>query len=128
MQKANRYKCRYCNYIYSPLVGEPRRGIPAGTEFEDLPDDYTCPVCGAIGKGKIGKSGFVPWKPTKYRCKVCGYVYDEKRGEPQSGIKAGTPFDDLPDNYTCPVCGLDPKITSFYGKVYKGYFEPVLSD
>lgn len=127
MTQVKRYKCRYCNYIYSPLAGEPRRGIPAGTEFEDLPDDYTCPLCIAEGKGRIGKAGFDPWIPTKWRCKVCGYVYDVKRGEPQHGIAPGTAFEDLPDDYTCPVCGLDVKITQFYGKVYKGYFDPLMT-
>ena len=44
--KLKRYKCRLCGYIYSPLRGEPHHGIPAGTPFEDLPEDYVCPVCG----------------------------------------------------------------------------------
>ena len=42
----NRYICRMCGYVYSPLRGEPHNGIPAGTEFDDLPDTYVCPVCG----------------------------------------------------------------------------------
>ena len=41
----------------------------------------------------------------KYKCTVCGYVYDPENGEPDSGIKAGTKFEDLPDNWVCPVCG-----------------------
>jgi len=82
MEKVKRYRCKYCNYIYSPLRGEPHRGIPAGTAFEDLPEDYICPVCGATGKGPIGAWGFEPWEPTRYVCKICGYVYDKKRGEP----------------------------------------------
>jgi len=104
-----RYKCRLCGYIYSPLRGEPQYGIPAGTEFDDLPEDYVCPLCGYQGKGKIGKWGFEEWHPTKYICAVCGYVYDENRGEPHRGIKPGTKFEDLPDNYVCPVCALDLK-------------------
>jgi rubredoxin len=51
----SRYKCRMCGYIYSSLRGEPHNGIPAGTEFDDLPDTYVCPVCGFQGKGKVGK-------------------------------------------------------------------------
>ena len=42
----------------------------------------------------------------KYEC-VCGYIYDEESGDPENGIAAGTKFDDLPDDWTCPVCGLD---------------------
>jgi rubredoxin len=125
MVKVQRYKCRYCGYVYSPLRGEPHNGIPAGTAFADLPDSYVCPVCGLQGKGKIGKGGFEPFEPTRYRCKICGYIYDPARGEPRRGIKPHTPFEDLPPDYACPVCGLDPKITQHYGKVGKSQFEPL---
>jgi rubredoxin len=120
-----RYKCRLCGYIYSPLRGEPHNGIPAGTAFDDLPDTYVCPVCGYQGKGKIGKWGFEEWRPTRYICSMCSYVYDEKRGEPHRGIKAGTKFEDLPDDYVCPVCAQDPKIRLQFGKVRKQGFEPI---
>lgn len=42
----------------------------------------------------------------KYLCTVCGYVYDEAEGEPDNGIPAGTAWEDLPDDYTCPICGV----------------------
>lgn len=120
-----RYKCRLCGYIYSPLIGEPHNGIPAGTAFEDVPDDYVCPICGQQGKGRIGKWGFEEWRPTRYACLMCNYVYDEKRGEPHRGIKPGTRFEDLPDDYVCPVCALDPKISLQFGKVRKNGFGPL---
>lgn len=41
----------------------------------------------------------------KYKCTVCGYVYDPENGDPDSGIAAGTKFEDLPDAWVCPVCG-----------------------
>lgn len=41
----------------------------------------------------------------KYVCQVCGYIYDPAVGDPDSGIEPGTPFNDLPDDWTCPVCG-----------------------
>ena len=41
----------------------------------------------------------------KYECSVCGYVYDPEEGDPDNGIDPGTPFDDLPDDWVCPVCG-----------------------
>jgi len=44
-------------------------------------------------------------KMEKYRCTVCNYVYDPEKGDPDSGIKAGTPFEKLPDDWVCPVCG-----------------------
>ncbi|HPZ43376.1 MAG TPA: rubredoxin [Bacillota bacterium] len=40
----------------------------------------------------------------KYRCIPCGYVYDPELGDPDNGIKPGTPFEDIPDDWTCPVC------------------------
>jgi rubredoxin len=121
----NRYICRMCGYVYSPLRGEPHNGIPAGTEFEDLPDTYVCPVCGYQGKGKIGKWGFDEWHPTRYICSMCNYIYDEARGEPHRGIKPGTKFEDLPDDYRCPVCALDPKISKSFGNVLKQGFSPL---
>lgn len=41
----------------------------------------------------------------KYECSVCGYVYDPSKGDPDNGITAGTPFEKLPDDWVCPVCG-----------------------
>jgi len=49
-----RYKCKVCNYIYDPENGEPRTNTPPGTAFEDLPDNWNCPKCGA------GKFRFIP--------------------------------------------------------------------
>ena len=65
-----------------------------------------CPVCGQEGKGRIGKWGFEEWVPTRWLCTLCDYVYDEKRGEPHRGIKPGTKFEDLPDDFICPECGV----------------------
>lgn len=42
----------------------------------------------------------------KYVCKVCGYIYDPQTGDPDSNIPPGTPFEKLPDNWICPVCGV----------------------
>lgn len=44
-------------------------------------------------------------KMAKYECTVCGYVYDPELGDPDGGIKPGTPFEALPDNWVCPICG-----------------------
>lgn len=46
-------------------------------------------------------------KMEKYVCKVCGYIYDPEKGDPDSGIKPGTPFEELPEDWVCPVCGVD---------------------
>ena len=42
----------------------------------------------------------------KWTCIGCGYVYDEAVGDPDSGIAPGTKFEDLPDDWVCPVCGV----------------------
>jgi len=42
----------------------------------------------------------------KYVCEVCGYVYDPAQGDPDSGIAPGTAFEDIPDDWVCPICGV----------------------
>ena len=44
---------------------------------------------------------------TKYRCLVCGWIYDPAVGDPDGGIKPGVAFEALPDSWVCPVCGAD---------------------
>lgn len=41
------WQCLACSYIYDPAVGDPDSGIPPGTPFEAIPDDWVCPECGA---------------------------------------------------------------------------------
>ncbi len=43
----------------------------------------------------------------KYVCDVCGYIYDPEDGDPEEGIEPGTPFEDLPEEWVCPVCGAE---------------------
>ncbi len=49
-----KYECVACGYIYDPEVGDPDSGIAPGTAFENIPDDWECPVCG------VGKDEFEP--------------------------------------------------------------------
>ncbi len=51
MQK---WKCTVCNYIYNPEIGDEDSGIAPGTLFEDIPEDWVCPLCG------VGKADFEP--------------------------------------------------------------------
>ncbi|PWJ71607.1 rubredoxin [Ruminococcaceae bacterium R-25] len=51
MQK---YVCAICGYEYDPEIGDPDSGIAPGTAFEDIPEDWKCPVCG------VGKENFQP--------------------------------------------------------------------
>jgi rubredoxin len=41
----------------------------------------------------------------KYKCSVCGYIYDPEKGDADGGISPNTPFNKLPDSWVCPVCG-----------------------
>ena len=43
----------------------------------------------------------------KYKCLVCGWIYDPAVGDPDGGIKAGISFESIPDNWVCPICGAD---------------------
>jgi rubredoxin len=52
-QDMKKYLCTACDYVYDPTVGDPEHGIPPGTAFEDIPDDWRCPVCG------ISKDAFI---------------------------------------------------------------------
>lgn len=49
-----RWICTICQYVYDPATGDPDRGIAPGTSFEDLPEDWSCPLCGA-GKDAFEK-------------------------------------------------------------------------
>ncbi len=42
----------------------------------------------------------------KFVCSVCGYVYDEETGDPDNGIAPGTKWEEVPDDFTCPLCGV----------------------
>jgi len=43
----------------------------------------------------------------KYECTVCGYIYDPEQGDPDGNVAPGTRFEDLPDDWVCPICGAD---------------------
>lgn len=42
----------------------------------------------------------------RYECTVCGYIYDPKLGDPDGGVEPGTPFEDIPEDWVCPECGV----------------------
>ena len=47
---------------------------------------------------------------SKYECGVCGYIYDPTLGDPDNGVPPGTPFEKLPDEWRCPLCGADKSV------------------
>lgn len=46
----------------------------------------------------------IPWR--QFICRVCGLIYDEELGDPDSGVEPGTRFEDIPDDWECPICGV----------------------
>lgn len=96
----DKYKCLECGYTYDPEIGDEISDTIPETPFEDLPDDWICPICGGT------KDQFQLLKELdKYECLVCGYIYDPDRGDEYSGISPGTAFEKLPDDWVCPICG-----------------------
>ena len=68
----DKYVCGMCGYVYDPAEGDPDGGIDPGTAFEDLPDDWTCPICGA------GKDDFEKEQPETYeniQLKIYGHCF-----------------------------------------------------
>ncbi len=123
------YQCQTvnCGFIYNPDKGERKGKIKKGTAFEDIPDSWRCPVCGATkaafrplaGPGSVleennstASAGTAETTTTdkdrtmkKYRCLVCGYEYDPEEGDPANDVNPGTAWEDVPEDWTCPVCG-----------------------
>lgn len=69
-----------------------------------------------VKKGKSPKTAptYVPEEPKhkaerthQYVCSICGYIYNPEEGDPESGVKAGTNFSEVSDDWTCPICGAD---------------------
>ncbi|OGS20528.1 MAG: High molecular weight rubredoxin [Elusimicrobia bacterium RIFOXYA2_FULL_39_19] len=83
-----------------PMTYACYRDIKGGKSPKSAPT-YIAPQAGNIGKEQQGGI-----KMDKYKCTVCGYVYDPAVGDPDSGIKPGTAFESIPDNWVCPVCGV----------------------
>ena len=44
---------------------------------------------------------------TMYECTVCGYIYDPAEGDPDNGVEPGTPWEKVPSDWVCPLCGAD---------------------
>jgi rubredoxin-NAD+ reductase len=52
------------------------------------------------------RGGFMP-AYQQYRCDICGHIYDEAQGDPDTGIAPGTRWEDIPDDWHCPECGAE---------------------
>lgn len=83
-------------YYREVIKGVSPKNSPTYLEEEHKPDEIKSDVP-EESKTSAGK---------KYRCTICGYVYDPEAGDPVAGIAPGTAFEDIPDNWTCPICGV----------------------
>lgn len=122
------WECQICGWIYDEAKGWPEDGIAPGTRWEDIPEDWCCPECGAakedfemveVRRKKISEEASQAAPPeteltlphTSARhsrtCVICGWTYDESRGLPEEGIAPGTRWETIPGDWYCPQCGAD---------------------
>ena len=80
----DRYVCGICGYVYDPEQGDPDSGVAAGTKWEDVPDDWECPVCGA-SKADFEKEQFIErhliFRRESYSMPFCaGEIFADEKG------------------------------------------------
>jgi len=85
-----------------PMTYAYYREIKGGKSPKTAPT-YVAPA--AKEEGGAGGRGEEKAAAPSYRCKICGYVYDPSAGDPANGINPGTPFEEVPDTWVCPICG-----------------------
>ncbi|WP_237055061.1 FAD-dependent oxidoreductase [Microbulbifer sediminum] len=125
------WECQICGWVYDESKGWPEDGIAPGTRWEDIPEDWNCPECGAAKEDFVmlevkaasepapdttpdtGTRPSAPAQPSAkqpgtriWECMVCGWVYDESKGWPEDGIAPGTRWEDIPEDWCCPQCGV----------------------
>ncbi|MFS1526000.1 FAD-dependent oxidoreductase [Microbulbifer sp. 2304DJ12-6] len=116
------WECQNCGWIYDEAKGWPEDNITPGTRWEDIPEDWCCPQCGASKRDFAMlevKRSHPPQSPTPpptapkaatathiWECMVCGWVYDEAKGCPEEGIAPGTRWEQIPEDWCCPQCGI----------------------
>ena len=122
------WKCKKCGHVYGNKDVEIREGLPDGSmlatydmleveehlnevPFEDLPTSWVCPECQSKKEHfeKVEEKKHLEEMKRKgvdrWRCKPCDYIYDPEIGDPDGGISPGVKFEDLPDDWVCPLCG-----------------------
>ncbi|PIQ89695.1 MAG: hypothetical protein COV72_01905 [Candidatus Omnitrophica bacterium CG11_big_fil_rev_8_21_14_0_20_42_13] len=81
--------------------------LKVGFDIEEAPKEKIPPK--AANKERLAQPSAAKEQKVsgKYRCKVCGYIYDPEKGDPDNGVAPGTAFEDLPDDWKCPECGVN---------------------
>ncbi len=98
--------------MFSPVLAKGRPGEKEFTALNALADTFRDHLLKKSVNSKEGNKTM-----QKYVCTICRYVYDPEKGDPDSGIAPGTPFEDIPDDWVCPIC-----------QVAKDMFEPLEDD
>lgn len=89
-------------YYHEIKGGTSPKTAPTYIKEEMVPSPSPSPTS---GEGyREGERVFMSTRQ-KYKCTVCGYIYEPEKGDPDSGVQPGTPFEKLPDDWVCPVCG-----------------------
>lgn len=97
------WRCPICGgtkKCFRPLMGEGSTKGDCELPTSDGGGKLTDAPAAAKVSDKTGDADM-----QKYVCNICGYVYDPETGDPDNDIAPGTSFDDLPDDWTCPICG-----------------------
>ncbi len=84
----------------TPLTYAYYQNVKKGTASKNAPT-----YKGDLKSQETAQEKIVEGTMKKYVCGVCGYIYDPSEGDPEGNIAPGTPFEELPDDWTCPVCG-----------------------
>jgi len=80
----------------SPLTYEHYRRVKGGRAPKNAPTFIAERESDVENEATIGGG---------YQCRMCGYIYDPGKGDPEKGILPGTPFEEIPDDWKCPGCG-----------------------
>ncbi|MFA0811596.1 FAD-dependent oxidoreductase [Microbulbifer epialgicus] len=122
------WECQNCGWIYDEAKGWPEDNIAPGTRWEDIPEDWCCPQCGAsksdfaMAEVSAKEQGAATDTSNKenpltsspkstndsriWECMVCGWIYDEAKGCPEERIARGTRWENIPEGWSCPQCGV----------------------
>lgn len=107
-QVTNQFDCLSHTLFIGRMVGSEMiaKGAPMTYDYYHQVKRGTTPsTAPTFIKGEAAAAGSTQMQ--KYRCAVCNWIYDPVLGDPDGGIKPGTPFEDIPDSWVCPVCGAD---------------------
>lgn len=92
----------------SPMTYDYYHQIKGGKAPPNAPTYIKEPGSAQVAiKEKSVKTTEEGMKMDKYKCTICGWIYDPAQGDPDGGIAPGTPFEKIPDGWVCPVCGAD---------------------